>query len=106
MKGSATTGQASCIPSAAAIRSRSASVVRGTMRSTMLHGKLHCLSIHSDSAAGPCRSAKASTRPRSTWPLDGRLSSDSKVTGPSPPAWRNASPCTISATALPGVSAA
>ena len=88
------------------MRSRSLSVVRGTMRSTMLHGKVQWVPIQPTSAAGPCRSASASTRRRSTWPLDGRLSSESSVTGPSPRAWRNDSPCTIRPTALSGASLA
>ena len=79
---------------------RSAGVVRGTMRSTMLQGKVQREAIQSASAASPL--AAASTLPRSTPPLAGRLSSDISVIGASAREQRKARPCTIRATALPG----
>lgn len=85
------TGQASARPSARATASRSASVVRGTMRSTIEHGNVHSAAIQRASPASTC-SAKASTMPRSRWPLAGRLSSDMSVSGPRRAARRRCKP--------------
>ena len=99
MKGSAFTGQASCRPSAADIRSRSASVVAGTMRSTMVEGKATSRSMWS----ARCRSLASAnwrTSRRTVSPLDGRLSQHSTVKGGVPVSRRRSSaaamkPCTV-----------
>ena len=87
VNGSAITGQASCMPSIAAIRARSASVVAGTIRSTMLSGQASSVCTQAPNS-GSRRCAK---RVRTRWvvrPLAGRLSQDSTVNGSVPAARR------------------
>ncbi len=80
--GSVITAPRSSMPSAAAIAARSAAVVAGVIRSTIVDGKRTLSSIQaSSSPACGSRSAKSRTSPASTRPLSGRLSQHTTVIG-------------------------
>ena len=80
VNGSVTTGHVSIMPSAEETAARSASVVSGTIRSTIVEGKATSASIHL--ARSRDRNAANCVTIRSTvWPLAERLSQDRTVKG-------------------------
>ncbi len=81
-------GQASSSPVAAAMRARSASVVAGTMRSTMVAGKATCSATWTPSG-GSTSAARRATTLRTERPLDGRLSQHRTVKGGRPRSHRS-----------------
>lgn len=88
--GSHTTGQASSTPDSLAIAARSASVVTGVIRSTMLLGK-GTFPVTQAPSAGSLRFAKAVNILRATSPLSWMLSQDITAKGASPRFRRRAS---------------
>ena len=79
VNGSVTTGQASSRPSAAATRARSASVVAGTMRSTMVSGQATSPRDEAPEVGDRAAARTASAAGAACAPLAGRLSQHSTV---------------------------
>src|SRR3954470_7830095 len=97
VNGSVITGQASETPRRSAIAARSASVVAGTIRSTMVEGNAISSSTQRPRSGSRKRANWARTRP-TVWPFSGRLSQHRTVKGATPLARRRRK----ASTRLPG----
>ncbi|CSR37376.1 Uncharacterised protein [Shigella sonnei] len=97
INGSQLIAQGSFTPRCWLISASDSSVAAGTMRSTMVPGKLTCSFIH-PASSGEHFSAIPSTAFFTTWPLSGILSQESTVNGVRPRSRRRFS----ASTRIPG----
>ena len=91
------------MPSAAATAARSASVVSGTIRSTIVEGKATSSAIHLPSSGDRKLANRCRILPTVT-PLAGRLSQESTVKGARPKSLRRDSAATMNPAADRGAS--